>query len=431
VWKRAVRSRRLIIVSLALVSIILVSYVALVYYSESVSNSAYASSDEKAYSVDPKLVSANTEFAFGLFKMLLTEDTSRNVFISPFGVSTALAMVYNGAEGTTRDVMAKTLNFGNMILEEINQEYSALIQSLENVDQAVRLLIGDSVWMKQEFEPFVKSSFLHSVGTSYDSEMFTRDFSNPRTVSEVNDWVNKQTAGKIKQIMNDMSPELVMLLINAIYFKGTWKTEFDKAKTQQQDFFLGDGSSVKADMMTTSGNFSYCQGENCQIVRLPYGRDKVAMYIFLPNEGVSLDSFVTGLNQSVHDEYINRLQPLEELIVKMPKFHVEYGTKRLNSVLINLGMGLAFDPDQANFTGIASMASGNLYISYVDHKAVVEVNEEGTEAAAVTSVGIGITAIGPRTPPSFVVDRPFYYEIRDDRSGSILFMGEMLNPAGT
>jgi serine protease inhibitor len=429
--KRAVGNRKLIVISLALVSIILVSYVTLVYYLRSVSNSAYATSDEKAYSVDPKLVSANTKFAFDLFKMLLTEDTNTNVFISPLSVSIALAMLYNGAEDTTRDAMAKTLNFGNMTLEEINQEYSALIQSLDNVDQAVKLLISNSVWMKQEFQPFVKQSFLHSVGTSYYSEMFTRDFSSLQTVNEINDWVNKQTAGKIKQIINNLSPELVMLLINAIYFKGTWTTEFDKAKTQQQDFFLGDGSQVKVDMMTTSSNFSYYSGDNCEIARLPYGRDKVAMYIFLPKEGVSLDSFVNGLNQTVHDEYISRLQPLEDLIVKMPKFQVEYGTKRLNGVLNNLGMGIAFDPDQANFTGIASTASGNLYVSYVDHKAVVEVNEEGTEAAAVTVVGVGTTAIGPGTPPSFVVNRPFYYEIRDDRSGSILFMGEMLNPAGT
>jgi serpin B len=318
-----------------------------------------------------------------------------------------------------------------MTLEEINQEFSALIQSLENVDQVVKLLIGNSVWMKREFEPLVKSSFLDSVGTSYDSEMFTRDFSSLQTVNEINDWVSKQTAGKIKKIVDNLSPALVMLLINAIYFKGTWTAEFDKAKTQQQDFFLGDGSSVNVDMMTTEGNFSYYSGENCEIARLPYGRDKVAMYIFLPREGVSLDSFIASMNQTVHDEYVSRLQPLDDLVVKMPKFEVEYGVKRLNGVLNKLGMGIAFDPDEANFSGIASPVSGNLYISYVDHKAIVEVKEEGTEAAAVTSVGIGITSISPGTPPSFVVNRPFYYEIRDDRSGTILFIGEILNPAGT
>jgi serpin B len=418
-------------ISLILMSIILVGYVTLVYYPRSIQNSAYATSDERAHSVDPKLVSANTRFAFDIFKRLLMEDTNKNIFISPLSVSIALAMAYNGAEGTTKDAMAETLNLGNMTLEDINREYSDLIESLENVDQEVKLLISNSVWMKNEFEPVIKSSFLHNVGTSYDSEVFTRDFGSPQTVNEINGWVKKRTEDKIKEIIRDLNPELVMLLINAIYFKGTWITEFDKAKTQQQNFFLGDGNPVKVDMMTTAGNFSYYFGEDCEIARLPYGRDKVAMYIFLPKEGVSLDSFIASMNQTVHDGYISRLQSPDNLIVKMPKFKVEYGVKHLNNALKMLGMGIAFDPIEADFSGIASITSGNLYISYVDHKAVIEVNEEGTEAAAVTDVGIGFTAISPTSPPSFVVNRPFYYEIRDDRSGSILFMGKILNPTGT
>jgi serpin B len=428
-WKRTFGNRKLTVISLALVSVILVSYVTLVYYPKSIQNSAYATSDEKAYSVNAALVSANTKFAFGLFRELVAEDMNRNIFISPLSISMALTMTYNGAEGTTKDAMAKTLNFGNMTLEEINQEYSDLIESLENVDQAVELLIGNSVWMKKEFKPIVKASFLERVGTSYDGEMFTRDFGTIQTVNEINDWVDKRTEGKIKKIIQQLSPELVMLLINAIYFKGEWIVRFDEAKTQKQDFFLPDGNTVKVDMMSTSGNFSYYSGENCEIARLPYGRDKVAMYVFLPDEGIPLDSFIANLNQTANDEYISRLQPKVDLVVRLPKFKVEYGVKRLNSVLEKLGMEIAFDPCKANFSGIASTVQENLYISYVDHKAIVEVNEEGTEAAAVTSVGIGITT-APR-PTSFVVNRPFFYEIRDDRSGSILFMGEILNPAGT
>lgn len=429
VSKRAAGNRKLILISLVLM---FMSCLALIFYPNigQISQiSAYAASDEKAYSVDPRLVSANTEFAFDVFKALLAQDANKNVFISPLSVSTALAMLYNGAEGETRDAMAKTLNFGSMTLEEIDQEYSALIQSLENVDQAVNLLIGNSVWMKQEFAPIVKSSFLNSVGTSYDSDMFTRDFTSPSTVNEINNWVDTKTQGKIKQIIDSLSPDMVLLLINAIYFKGMWTIEFDKSKTQQQAFFLSDGSNVTVDMMTTSGNFSYYSDANCQIARLPYGRDKVAMYIFLPNEGFSLGSFVAGLNQTVHDEYISKLQTLDDLVVKMPKFQVGYA-QSLNSVLNDLGMGIMFNPVQADFSGIAPPTLGNLYVSYVNHKAVVEVNEQGTEAAAVTSVGIHVTVVMPG-PPSFVVDRPFYYEIRDDRSGSILFMGEMLNPTGT
>jgi serpin B len=404
------------------VSIILVSCVTLIYYPKS-SRSAYALSDEKAYSVDTALVSANTRFALDLLKGLVAEDLDKNIFLSPLSVSMALAMVYNGAEGTTKDAMASTLNFGNMTLEEINREYSKLIESLENVDEAVKLLIGNSVWMRQEFEPFVRSSFLQRVGTSYDSEVFTRDFVNPQTVSEINSWADKNTEGRIKQVIQKIKSE-VMFLINAIYFKGEWMVKFDEAQTQPQDFFLPDGSTVKVDMMSTSGNFSYYSGRGCQVARLQYGRDKVAMYVFLPNEDVPLDSFIANLNQTVHDEYISALQPIGDLIVKLPKFEVEYGVKRLNDVLIRLGMEVAFD-SEANFNGIASRP---LCIAYVDHKACVEVNEEGTEAAAVTVVAMTDTTSMPR---SFVVNRPFFFEIRDDRSGSILFAGKTLNPNGT
>jgi serpin B len=404
--------------------------VTLVYYPESIQNSAYAASDGKAYSVDATLVRANTKFAFNLFRELVAEDVNRNIFISPLSVSMALAMLYNGAEGTTKDAMARTLSFGNMTLEEINREYSELIESLENVDQAVKLLIGNSVWIEKGFAPIVKSGFLERVGTSYDGEILTRDFRNSQTISEINGWADKNTEGKIKQIIQELGPELVMLLINAIYFKGEWIIRFDEALTQPQDFFLSGGSTVKVDMMSTAGSFSYYSGENCQVARLPYGRDKVAMYVFLPNEDVPLDSFIASLNQTTHDEYVSRLQPTVDLIVKLPKFEVEYGVKRLNDVLQKLGMETAFDPYEANFSSIADTAPRNLYISYVDHKAIVEVNEKGTEAAAVTVIGVGTTSVGP-TLRSFVVNRPFFFEIRDDRSGSVLFMGKILNPSGT
>ena len=422
-----VRSRKVIVLSLAIVFVILVSYVALIYLPKRNQDVAYAASDAKAYSVDSKLVAANTKFAFNLFRELVVEDMNKNIFISPLSISMALAITYNGAEGTTRDAMAKTLNLENMSLEEVNQAYSNLIESLEHADQAVKIMIGNSVWMKQEFVSFVKSSYTDRITTSYKGEMFTRDFSSLQTVTDINGWVNTRTEGKIQEIIKEITPELVMLLINAIYFKGDWIIKFEEAKTQKQDFFLPEGNTVKVDMMSTSGNFSYYTGENCQVARMPYGRDKLAMYVFLPKEGLSIDSFIASLDQTTHNEYISRLKPVRDLEVKLPKFFVEYGVKHLNNVLKKLGMEVAFKPYDANFSGIASTAPENLYLSYVDHKAIIEVNEKGTEAAAVTSVGVGVSSV----PPNFVVNRPFFFKIRDDRSGSILFMGKILNPIGT
>jgi serpin B len=414
--------RRLHLVALTIMLIILVSYLGPIYLQNRNQELAYAASDEKAYSVNSTLVAANTKFAFNLLKELIVEDVDKNIFISPLSISIALAMAYNGAGGTTRDAMAKTLNLGGMSREEVNQGYLKLIESLENVDQSVSLLIGNSIWMRDEFAPDVNSNFTDRITTYYDGEILTRDFDSPQTVNEINGWINNRTEGKITEMIQQINPFEVMFLINAIYFKGEWVLQFDEAETQSQDFYLPEGESVKVDMMSTSGRFGYYSGMNCQVARLPYGRDKIAMYIFLPKKDISLDSFMSYLNQTTHDKYISNLQPVDNLKVKLPKFNVEYGKKRINNVLEKLGMEIAFNPFHANFSEITPPP---LWIEYVDHKAIVKVDEKGTEAAAATVISMSRGA----SPPRFVVDRPFYFEIRDDRSGSILFMGRIINPA--
>ena len=419
-----IRSWQLSVITAAIVIVLVTSYVLLIYVPRSNLNLVYASSDEKACSVDKALISANNKFAFNLWRELVVEEGTTNIFVSPLSVSIALTMTYNGAEGTTRDAMTKVLEFGAMSLETVNQEYSNLMESLETADKQVSILIGNSIWMKKDFEPIVNSNFLEKINAAYDSEIFKRDFGNPQTVTEINGWIDESTEGKITEVIQTIEPELVMFLVNAIYFKGEWVTQFDEAKTEKADFFLPDGNTVEVDMMSTAGNFSYYSGESFQAVRLPYGRDKLAMYLFLPHENVSLDSVIADLSQTTHEEYINRFKYVGDHVINLPKFTVEYGVKRLNRVLEKLGMEIAFSPTAANFSGIASTAPENLYISYVDHKAVVEVNEKGTEASAATIVGIGLTSL----PPSFTVNRPFFFTISDDRSGSILFMGQIVNP---
>lgn len=179
---------------------------------------------------------------------------------------------------------------------------------------------------------------------------------------------------------------------------------------------------MQVDMMQTSGHFEYYSDKNCEVARLPYGRDKVAMYIFLPNQSMSLGSFIDNINQTVNDKYISKLQSVSNLVVELPKFKIEYYTN-LNDVLTKLGMGTAFE-GTANFDGMAP----GLFISYVKHNAVVEVNEEGTEAAGVTRIGMSLGIAPGPSPIWFIVNRPFFFEIRDDRSGSILFMGAISNP---
>jgi serpin B len=321
--------------------------------------------------------------------------------------------------------MAETLEITGMTMEELNQNYLNLIESLENADSDVHLSIADSVWMKEEFAPYVKQAFIKQLSTYFKSDLYTRDFDDPKTVSEINGWISKKTNDKINKMIEKIENQMVMFLINAIYFKGDWTIPFDEEETHTDDFNLPDGSKVKVSFMSNTDDYGYYSESNYQAVRLPYGRDKIAMYVLLPNEDIDIDSFIESISQGELDSSFSSYVETE-VDIKLPKFKLEYGVKRLNDVLKNLGMGIAFDPGEANFEGIAPVASNNLYIDFVDHKAFVEVNEKGTEAAAATVVGIALTSM-PMTQ-TFTVDRPFVFVIRDDRSGSILFMGKINNP---
>jgi serine protease inhibitor len=390
---------------------------------------AYASADEKAQAADKNLVAANTRFAIKMLKELINEDADKNIFISPLSISTALVMTYNGAEGSTSEAMAETLEFTGITMEELNQNYSNLIESLEKVDADVQLSIANSVWTREEFAPLVKQSFTQQLEKYYRSELYTRDFSDPKTVEEINDWISTETNDKIDKMIEGIDPQIVMFLINAIYFKGNWTTPFEEYNTHTDDFHLSDGSNVQVSYMSNNDDYRYYNGSNYQALRLPYGRDKIAMYVLLPNEDVDIDSFIQTLNHDKLDEDFDGYST-KKVIIKLPKFKLEYGVKRLNDALKNLGMGVAFNMDAANFSGIASLEPPyNLYIGFVDHKAFVEINEKGTEAAAGTVVGMELSAIMPQQ--SFIVDRPFVFVIRDDRSGSILFMGKIVNPLET
>ncbi len=385
---------------------------------------AYADSDAKAADVNASLVTANTGFAVKLLRELQRSQQNSNVFISPLSVSVALSMAYNGANTTTKQAMAEALGFGWMSDEEVNAGFKTLIESLENADKDVSLNIGDSVWIRSSFADRVKPTFTNELSEYFMSEVYVRPFDGS-TVTDVNSWIEDETNGKITKMVDDIDSEIVMFLINAIYFKGAWVDKFDAALTRAADFKTVDGSAVQVDMMSRVGDYAYFGDDEVQIARLPYGRDKVAMYVFLPSEGSSLEEFTSGLTGEELESYIAKVSE-RELELRMPKLKLEYGKVDLKDALKNLGMGLAFDRSAADFSGIADVAPERLFIAFVDHKAVVEVNEEGTEAAAATNVGIGLTSVPIRT--EFIVDRPYMFVIRDDRSGSILFSGLISDP---
>ncbi len=374
--------------------------------------------------VDERLVKANTDFGFDLFAELARREGDRDLFTSPLSIAMALAMTYNGASGETRDAMARVLGLEQLGLEEVNKANAALRQSLQGLGAGVELSIANSLWARQGVE--FREDFLERNRQHYGAEVASLDFNSPAAPGTINQWVDRSTRGKIKQIVDQIDPDTVMFLINAIYFNGKWSQSFDKAMTRDRPFHLLDGSERQHPMMSRSGKYPYLKGEGFQAISLPYGDGRTSMYIFLPDESSSLKEFLEGLDAESWADWMSRFKQTEGDVV-IPRFKSEYEVS-LNDALKALGMEVAFDPDRANFEGMRAIPP-RLYIQQVKHKAVVDVNEEGTEAAGVTSVIIGITSAQvPQERFSFVADRPFFFAIRDNQTGSVLFMGTVVDP---
>jgi serpin B len=367
------------------------------------------------------VVSSDNSFGLKLFSRMNTVEQNKNVFISPFSVSMALGMALNGADGVTLDSMKHVLEHSNFTMQEINESYKNISYILTHLDPKVVFQIANSIWYRNDFQ--VYSTFLNNCHEYFDAEVASLDFSSPSAVQTINDWVNSKTNGKIPTILDQIPPEVVMYLINAIYFKGVWTYQFDPAKTTDAVFTPSTGNTVSCKMMNQKATYAYHVTEQAQIIDLPYGDRSFSMTIILPAEGTNIDQFAAGLTQQQCDAFVNSLDSTE-VELSLPKFKVEY-EKKLNDELSAMGMEIAFS-DFANFSRIAN---ASLAISEVKHKTFVEVNEEGTEAAAVTSVGITLTAM-PSTP-SMYIDRPFIFAIREHRSGTILFIGKIVNPVAS
>lgn len=363
-----------------------------------------------------------TQFAFDLLQAVLQEDDNTNVFVSPTSIAFALAMTYNGADGATMQAMANVLGVQDMSLDDINQGFAALMQAIQTADPEVKLTIANSLWARQSFD--FEDDFLQRTRTFYSAKVSSLDFADSAATNTINTWVSDTTNGKIKQIVGQLDPLTVMVLINAIYFKGSWTTPFDEKITSDRPFTLANGTEKDVPMMEQSGEiYPYYEDENIQAVSLPYGDGRISMYIFLPSKDSSLRAFQRRLNPKQWKEWMQSFSEEEGKIV-LPRFKLEY-EKELNDVLAALGMDIAFDCNQADFSRMYSEDS--LCISKVKHKSFVEVNEEGTEAAAATSVEMTLSAM-PMQGFEMFVDRPFFFAIRDNETGEVLFMGSIVEP---
>ncbi len=376
-------------------------------------------------SQSPKNISqAHNTFGFNSIKILAKEEGNKNVFISPSSIALALSMVYNGANGETKNAMQKTLQFQNLDIATVNQESLGLINSSKNPDAGVELSIANSVWARNGVE--FKKDFLDVVGKYFNAEISTLDFASSNAVDTINAWVSKNTKGKIPTIVASPIPsDMVMYLINAVYFKGSWTNEFDKKQTEDRNFTTSDGVSKKHPLMRQRGYLPYLETEDFQSVSLPYGKNKrLSMYVFLPK---NLNNFVQTLDENKWNDWMKQYKEIQGTIL-LPRFKMEYA-KGLVPLLKELGMGVAFEND-ADFSGISDPLKLKIKISGVLHKTYVDVNEEGTEAAAVTSVGLsGITSVMPEQKTFYMeVNRPFFFVIRDNQTQAVLFMGTIQNP---
>ncbi len=335
-------------------------------------------------------------------------------------------MTYNGAAGDTSLAMAETLEFKGFDPEELNSGFHNLLISIKNADSNIVLSIANSIWYRPGDK--VKEDFIERNSKYFNSEVKEIDFSSHDAVVTINRWIEGKTRGKIDKMISEIPTDTVMYLINAIYFKGNWTYPFDENLTADDDFYLSDGTTKKVPMMSQEENSGYCRGDNFSGVRLPYGQEKMAMYIILPDEGISVDAVIESLDSEKWNE-IKKSFHASQISLVMPRYKMEYSIKLLNDVLIKMGMGIAFDPGRADFSGIFYCEScDSPWISEVLHKAVIEVNEKGSEAAAATVVEMLESAMPVEEVIEFVVNRPFFFVIADDRSGAILFMGKVVEP---
>jgi serine protease inhibitor len=375
--------------------------------------------DEKS----AQLVEADNAFGLELFQRTRENSDEENMMISPLSVSVALAMAYNGADEATKTEMENTLKLNGLTPEQINNSYKMLIDALQSVDDDVIFEIANAIYYANGFN--VKQDFLNTNRDYYDAEVENLDFGSPSAVATINGWVAEKTHDKITKIIESLSPYDRMVLLNAIYFYGSWTQEFDEDGTKMRNFSKLDGTTKEVPMMSKEDKLEYTANDLFSAVKLPYGTGQYNMVVFLPSEGKNSNDVINELSADKLKNWNEDFTTEEHVVVTMPRFKFEFES-RLNDILKQMGMEKAFILNEADFSKITDE---DLFISAVIHKSYIDVNETGTEAAAVTAIVFATTSVGPGMEKiHFTVDKPFVFAITEKDTGAILFIGEVQNP---
>lgn len=401
----------------------IISILSVVIFAFACSKDDSKSADFKPVQITEKqkqLLTKSNEFGFQFFKVAFEQsETQKNLMISPLSISMALGMTRNGAAGSTNTDMTKTLGFEGMNDAEINESYKYILSTFSALDPKVNINIANSIWYRNTFS--VEKEFINTNSDYFNASVTPLDFNNPTAKDIINNWVSEKTNTLIPSIIDEISNESVMFLVNAIYFKGQWKYQFETKNSALAPFYLLDGTSINATSMVQRCTLPYAENSVVRAVELPYNQGNYVMTIAQPMGTNTLADVVAALSDSPNWKFADT-----DIQIKLPKFKYEYNENNMKSILSQMGMGIAFSPDLADFTRINS--AGNLYISDVKHKTFIETNEEGTEAAAVTAVEVGVTSIGNDNPLYFTVDKPFVYFITEKSTGTVLFVGVVYNP---
>ncbi len=368
-----------------------------------------------------QIANSGNVFSLGLLQKVCESELDANIMISPLSVDYALAMTANGAKNNTLDEMLAALDFSDYEMAEFNGYFSYLMGELVELDNQVELSIANSIWYREDWT-FLQS-FFDVNQEYYNAYIKSLDFSSSDAVPTINNWVAENTNNKITEIIDVIPSEAVMYLINTVYFYGTWQYEFDKSKTQEQSFYLEDGSVIQVDMMQMEADLKIYNGADYAAVELPYGQGNFVMDVILPSYESDVSNFVNSLSSDAWNALTQGLYE-NAVVFKMPKFKFEY-EKELITSLQEMGMVDLFT-GAADLTGMDS--NGGLFVSKVKHKTYIDVDEDGTEAAAVTAVEVNYTAVDPNAPIYVTLDRPFVFVIREKSTGVILFEGVVKNP---
>lgn len=371
-----------------------------------------------------KITKANESFAFSLLKDV-TPDSDGNIFISPTSALIAMLMVYNGADETTKSEIEAALLIEGLSTEEINDLTKLLLENMQQSDKKIDVSIANSLWINDQFA--FQKDFATTMNDIFHAEIDEIAIHDNQSADRINDWVKKETNGLIEEIVEAPLPaDLITYIINALYFNGTWKYEFDKNLTIP-DLFFAENGEIELPFMTIDEEFDYFETDELQAVKLPYGDGEMNMQLFLP-EGDSVDNLLENLDADAWQQWQKNFS-MQEGTVRLPKFKLEYETI-LNDSLVNLGIVEAFEPEKANFTKMVN-TDRPVYLSEVKQKTAIEVDEKGTEAAAITNAQIRTTS-APLEDETFYMDinRPFILTIYDEKNDHILFAGIIKTPKG-